>query len=303
VIAVSIRFTNDILSRQTLFDLEHITEKLSKTQAQLSSGKRITAPEDDPYGSGRAVALRNDLADVQQYQVNIHDASAWTQTTDSALGNVTNLLQRARELTVEAANGTQNADSRMAISAEMTQIKASLQAQANSTYNGRYIFSGTATDVAPYPTNSYAGTLLPVQRLIAPGEIVKVNIDGPAAFGTTAAGPPATKSVFDVMDSIIADLNAGNSGALQTTALTDLDASFTTALNARTTVGALSNRLETQANRLSVQELSVTDLLSKTEDADMAKTLISYSQTQTAYQAALQAGAKIIQPTLMDFLR
>ena len=299
---MSIRFTNDILSRQTLFDLQHITDTLSKTQAQLSSGKRITAPEDDPYGSGRAVSLRNDLADVQQYQVNINDASAWTQTTDSALGNVTDLLQRARELAVEAANGTQNQDSRNAIASEMTQIKASLLAQANATYNGRYIFSGTATNVAPYPSNTYAGTTLPVQRLIAPGEIVKVNTDGPSAFGVTAAGPPATKNVFDVMDGIISALGTGNSAVLQTTSLTDLDASFTTALNARTTVGALSNRLDTQASRLSAQELSVTDLLSKTEDADMAKTLITYSQTQTAYQAALQAGAKIIQPTLMDFL-
>jgi flagellar hook-associated protein 3 FlgL len=109
--------------------------------------------------------------------------------------------------------------------------------------------------------------------------------------------------VFDVMDDVIGALNAGNMSALQTTALTELDGSFTTALNARTTVGAISNRLDTQRTRMSGQELSVTDLLSKTEDADMAKTLITYSQTQTAYQAALQAGAKIIQPTLMDFLR
>jgi flagellar hook-associated protein 3 FlgL len=299
---MSIRFTNDILSRQTLFDLGNITDKLSRTQRELSSGKRINAPEDDPYGSGRAVSLRNELADVQQYQVNINDASAWTQTTDSALGNVTDLLQRARELTVQAANGTQNQDSLNAISSEMTQIKASLLAQANSTYNGRYIFSGTATNVQPYPSNAYAGTTLPVQRLIAPGEVVQVNTDGPTAFGAQAAGPPATKNVFDVMDDIIGDLNSGNSAALQTTALTELDASFTTALNARTTVGAMSNRLDSQGTRLGAQELSVTDLLSKTEDADMAKTLVTYSQTQTAYQAALQAGAKIIQPTLMDFL-
>jgi flagellar hook-associated protein 3 FlgL len=185
----------------------------------------------------------------------------------------------------------------------MTQIKASLLAEANSTYNGRYIFSGTATNVAPYPSNAYAGSTLPVQRLIAPGEIVKVNQDGPAAFGVQAAGPPVTKNVFDVLDDVIGALNAGNMSALQTTALTELDGSFTTALNARTTVGAISNRLDTQRTRMSGQELSVTDLLSKTEDADMAKTLITYSQTQTAYQAALQAGAKIIQPTLMDFLR
>jgi flagellar hook-associated protein 3 FlgL len=299
---MAVRFTNDVLSRQTLFDLGNITEKLSKTQEQLSSGKRITAPEDDPYGSGRAVTLRNQLADVQQYQVNINDASAWAQQTDSSLGNVTDLLQRARELTVQAANGTQNQDSLNAISSEMTQIKASLSAEANSTYNGRYIFSGTATSTPPYPTNAYAGNALPVQRLIAPGEIVAVNTDGPSAFGTQAAGPPATKNVFDVMDDIIGALNSGNMTTLQSTSLTELDGSLTTALNARTTVGAISNRLDTQSTRMSGQELSVTDLLSKTEDADMAKTLITYSQTQTAYQAALQAGAKIIQPTLMDFL-
>ncbi len=104
------------------------------------------------------------------------------------------------------------------------------------------------------------------------------------------------------MDDIIGALNAGDMPTLQGSALSELDGSLTTALNARTTVGAVSNRLDTQNTRMSGQELSVTDLLSKTEDADMAKTLITYSQTQTAYQAALQAGAKIIQPTLMDFL-
>jgi flagellar hook-associated protein 3 FlgL len=299
---VAVRFTNDILSRQTLFDLGNITEKLAKTQEQLSSGKRIGQPEDDPYGSGRAVSLRNELADVQQYQSNINDASAWTQTTDSALGNVTDLLQRARELVVQAANGTNDQASLQAISAEMVQLKATLQGQANATYNGRYIFSGTATNVAPYQTNAYSGTTLPVQRLISPGQVIPVNTDGPSAFGTQSAGPPPTKNVFDVMDDIIGALNSGNNAVLGTTALTELDGAFTTAVNARTTVGALSNRLDTQASRLSAQELSITSLLSTTEDADMAKTMITYSQTQTAYQAALQAGAKIIQPTLMDFL-
>jgi flagellar hook-associated protein 3 FlgL len=298
----NVRFTNDILSRQTLFDLGNITDTLAKTQNELSTGKRIQQPEDDPYGAGRAVTLRNQLADVQQYQTNINDASAWAQTTDSALGNVTDLLQRARELVVQAANGTQDQTSLDAISSEMTQIKASLQAQANATYNGRYIFSGTATNIEPYQSNAYSGTTLPVQRLIGPGQVIQVNKDGPSAFGVQSAGPPPTKNVFDVLDDIIGDLNTGNNAALGSSALTELDGAFTTAVNARTTVGAISNRLETQGNLLSAQELSVQGLLSQTEDADMAKTLITYSTTQTAYQAALQAGAKIIQPTLMDFL-
>jgi flagellar hook-associated protein 3 FlgL len=298
----NVRFTNDILSRQTLFDLGNITDTLAKTQNELSTGKRITQPEDDPYGAGRAVSLRNQLADVQQYQTNINDASAWAQTSDAALGNVTDLLQRARELVVQAANGTQDQTSLDAISSEMTQIKSSLQAQANATYNGRYIFSGTATNVEPYQSNAYSGTTLPVQRLIGPGQVIQVNKDGPSAFGVQSAGPPATKNVFDVLDDIIGDLNAGNNAALGSSALSELDGAFTTAVNARTTVGAISNRLDTQGNLLSAQELSVQGLLSQTEDADMAKTLIQYSTTQTAYQSALQAGAKIIQPTLMDFL-
>jgi flagellar hook-associated protein 3 FlgL len=298
----NVRFTNDILSRQTLFDLGNITDTLAKTQNELSTGKRITKPEDDPYGAGRAVSLRNQLGDVQQYQTNINDASAWAQTSDAALGNATDLLQRARELVVQAANGTQDQTSLNAISAEMVQIKSSLQAQANATYNGRYIFSGTATNVEPYQSNAYSGTTLPVQRLIGPGQVVQVNQDGPSAFGAQSAGPPPTKNVFDVLDDIIGDLNTGNNAALGSTALTELDGAFTTAVNARTTVGAISNRLDTQTNLLSAQQLSVQGLLSDTEDADMAKTLIQYSTTQTAYQAALQAGAKIIQPTLMDFL-
>ncbi len=219
----NVRFTNDILSRQTLFDLGNITDTLAKTQNELSTGKRIQQPEDDPYGAGRAVTLRNQLADVQQYQTNINDASAWAQTTDSALGNVTDLLQRARELVVQAANGTQDQSSLDAISAEMTQIKASLQAQANATYNGRYIFSGTATNIEPYQSNAYSGTTLPVQRLIGPGQVIQVNKDGPSAFGVQSAGPPATKNVFDVLDDIIGDLNTGNNAALGSSALTELD--------------------------------------------------------------------------------
>jgi flagellar hook-associated protein 3 FlgL len=129
---MAIRFTNDILSRQTLFDLGNITETLSKSQNELSTGKRISTPEDDPYGAGLAVSLRNQLADNQQYQTNISDASAWTSTADSTLGNVTDILQRARELVVEAANGTQDQTSLNGISAELTQLKASLPTTATT---------------------------------------------------------------------------------------------------------------------------------------------------------------------------
>jgi flagellar hook-associated protein 3 FlgL len=299
---MAVRFTNDILSTQTLFNLGNITDALAKTQNEMSTGKRISSPEDDPYGAGLAVSLRNELASNQQYQTNISDATGWTSTADSTLGNVTDILQRARELVVEAANGTQDQTSLNAISAELTQLKGSLQAQANATYNGRYIFSGTATNTEPYPTNTYAGNTLPVQRIVGAGQTVTINQVGPAAFGTSSAGPPPTKNVFDVMDDVINDLNTGNNAALGSSALTEIDGAFNTAVNARTTVGSIADRLQTQTTLLSSQELSIQNVLSNDEDADMAKVAITFSQTQLAYQAALQAGAKVIQPTLMDFL-
>ena len=298
----NVRFTNDILSRQTLFDLGNITDTLAKTQNELSTGKRIQQPEDDPYGAGRAVTLRNQLADVQQYQTNINDASAWAQTDrlgarqrhgPSPARPRAGRAGRERDAGPELARRDlvrDDADQGVAAGAGERDVQRALH------------LLGHGDEHPAVPVNAYSGTTLPVQRLIGPGQVVQVNKDGPSAFGAQSAGPPPTKNVFDVLDDIIGDLNTGNNSALGSSALTELDGSFTTAVNARTTVGAISNRLDTQSNLLSAQELSVQGLLSKTEDADMAKTLIQYSTTQTAYQAALQAGAKIIQPTLMDFL-
>jgi flagellar hook-associated protein 3 FlgL len=138
--------------------------------------------------------------------------------------------------------------------------------------------------------------------MIGDGQTVNIGVPGPTAFGTTAAGPPATQNVFDAFDSIISDLNSGNTTALGSTAISSLDSALTTAGNARTAVGAMANRLDTQTNCLTAQQLSLTGVLSDTEDADTAKVAVAFSQSQTAYQAALQVGAKIIQPTLLDFL-
>jgi flagellar hook-associated protein 3 FlgL len=74
-------------------------------------------------------------------------------------------------------------------------------------------------------------------------------------------------------------------------------------IGARAVVGALSNRLEAAGSRLGELEQSTTQLLSETEDADMAKTLVDYSMQQSVYQAALKAGSQLIQPSLLDFLR
>jgi flagellar hook-associated protein 3 FlgL len=292
------RVTNQTLARQTLYDLNNSTNRLAQLQQQLSTGKQISSPEDDPFGTGHALSLRDELSSVQQYQRNINDGVAWLQQTDSALGNSNDILNRIRSLVVQAGNGTEDSTSLDAIKTEIGQLKESLREQANTTLDGRYVFSGSQTKTQPYPSpgNTYAGNTGTVQRQIGQGQLVPVNQDGPSVFG------PNGNNVFDLLDRIQSDLASGNKTNLQNQDLTDLDSAMDTLQSGRSTAGAMQNRLTTQLSRLKDAEVNVSDLLSKTEDADMAQTMVNYSMTQTVFQAALQAGAKVIQPTLMDFL-
>ena len=160
------RATGSQVIRQTLFDLNHVTEQLAKDQRQLSGGKAINQPEDDPFGAGRALFLRGEVGDVQQFQRTINEGTAWLETTDIALNNVTGAVQRLRELVVQAANGTNDQGGLDAIKAEVAQLKESIREQANSTFAGRYIFSGTTTTTKPYPapSNANVGNTGAVQR-------------------------------------------------------------------------------------------------------------------------------------------
>jgi flagellar hook-associated protein 3 FlgL len=292
------RVTQQTLARQTLFDLNSTTNRLAQLQQQLSTGKQITKPEDDPFGTGRALSLRDELAGTQQYQRNINDGVAWLQQSDTALGNANDVMSRVRTLVVQAGNGTNDAGSLKAIQTEITQLKESLREQTNTTIDGRYVFSGTQTKTQAYPApgNSFAGNTNLVQRQIGQGQTVPVSQDATAVFG------PNGNNVFDLLDRIQSDLSSGNTSNLQGQDLTDIDTAMDRLQSGRSNVGATQNRLTTQLSRLKDAEVNVSDLLSKTEDADMAKTMVNFSMTQTVYQAALQAGAKVIQPTLMDFL-
>ena len=125
-----LRATQTTLARQTLYDLNNASDRLSKVQNQLSTGKQINQPEDDPFGAGRALFLRDELADVQQYQRNINEGSTWLTGTDTALGNANDIMQSVRTLVVQASNGTLDQADMNAISTQIGQLKESLRDQS-----------------------------------------------------------------------------------------------------------------------------------------------------------------------------
>ncbi len=306
-----IRSTQTSRVRQTIHDLQAAAARVAASQAKLSSGRQIDRPEDDPFGAGRALALRNDLGDLRQYQRNVDEGQAWLQASDIALANATGIVQRVRELTVQASNGSLDAASLRAIGTEVRQLREALREQGNATFAGRFLFAGSRTlpeagYSGPYPAAppvTYAGNLDGIRRTASEGEHVTVNVPGPAAFDSTTVAPG--QNLLATLDAIEGHLTASppSRSAIGEVDLRLLDDHLNSLTQGRATIGARMNRLEAQSARLQDLELNVQDVLSKTEDADMARTMVEFSTHQAGYQAALQAGAKVIQPSLLDFLR
>ena len=296
-----------MISRSLLSDLNGVAERLARTQQKLSSGKELTRPSDDPFAVSRAIALRGSLEATRQYQRNVGEATAWEDVTEQALSRITDSVQRARELLIQGASDANGPEAREAMAAEIETLIDSVKQEANATYGGRYVFSGTETGTRPYAlgaVDAYAGNAAPVAREIGPGVSLNVNVIGSDVLGQGQAA--ADDRLLHVLRDIVDDLRGGtpaNANDLRGTDLQRLDDNLGELTRLRAVVGATTNRLETADTRLQELEESSMTLLSETEDADMAKTLIDYSMQQSVYQSALRAGANIVQASLLDFLR
>lgn len=295
---MSTRITQSMMSRSLLTDLQDVSSRLSRTREKLASGKALTRPSDDPFAVSRALQYRSELASNRQYQRSIGEANGWQTVTDTALATIGDALLRARDLTVQAANGATSDDARAAIRTEVRQLIDHIKTTANAQYAGRYVFSGAATLTAPYSTASdtYAGDTNVIRREIGPGVQLDVNVVGQSVIGDGTSG------IVQTLRDVEAHLTANDTSALGSD-LTALDAAHDLLVDARAQVGARVNRLESAGARLTELEEASMTLLSKTEDADIAETLVQVSQQQAVYESALRAGATIVQQSLLDFLR
>lgn len=414
------RITNNMLMNNMINYIGNNLTRMDKLQNQLATGKKISVPSDDPVVAARALKLRTDVAEIDQYQRNTKDAQSWMEITEDTLAKIGDVLQRTRELTVEGANGTLTPEDSQKINEEIKQLKKQLVQLGNSTYAGRYIFSGYKTDtklldettgyfainVANSENIKYeigvgddieinvpggdlfnnggvaVGTSSGVTTgnsdvsslaITAANNTLSVNIDGDAfvvnitpntyadmnALATeiqtqinngkqsataavtvsaiggklwfTSGSTGATSSVaisggsaaatlglttttqingttsqkgklIDDFDLLITALNSGDTTAASNL-LTNFDDDINNVLRIRADIGARLNRIELTANRLDNDNISFTKLMSENEDVDMAQTIMNLQSEENVYKASLAGGARIIQPSLIDFLR
>jgi flagellar hook-associated protein 3 FlgL len=290
------RVTTGMSQRHVLTDLRRVQERLATAQDQVSSGKRIEKPSDDPLGAERAMRLGDQLESTSAYRTAVDESRSWLDATDTALKSLGDIVQRARELTLQAANGATTPAGRQSIKLELDQLTEQAKTTLNGAFDGRHLFSGTATDTAPYSTataDAYQGDSAAVVRQIGPGVSVQVNI----------TGDDVLSGLLPTLRTLSAHLQANDVASLQTTDLKALDAGFDTLTAKRAQVGAITNRVDAAGQRLDDVFDVTTAFLSKTQDADLPKALTDLSAQQNALQAALRGGATLIQQSLMDFLR
>jgi flagellar hook-associated protein 3 FlgL len=291
------RVTQSMLSHRSLENLQVGLGRLGQLQEQLTSGKTINRPSDSPSGTSSAMRLRTSMTQVQQFQRAAQDGASWLNTVDSALTTATDTVRHARELGLQAVNGAMGQSSRAALAASVDQLREGLIGTANTAYLGRPVFGGvTAGSTAYDASGAYVGEPGAVMRTVGDGTRVRVDVGGQDAFG------PDGDSVFHHLDALSLAITSGDDTAIGT-ALTALAADLDRLGTAQAEAGTRAARVDQAAQVATDAELRMKNDLSAVEDVDLAATVVQLQLQEVAYQAALGATARVLQPSLMEFLR
>lgn len=299
------RITQRSMTTTSLAGLQGNQSRLQTLQQQLSSGRALSRPSDSPTGAVTALKIRSDSQRVSQYSRNASDGLARLGAADGAITSGLALVDRLRVLVVQARSGAMDASAREALANEVDSVQAGLVAVANTTYLQQPLFAGTAPVTAAYGASDGSGTFVPtlyngngsaVSRTIAEGTTVEVSVSGDKVFGS--GGPD---DLFATAAGIAQDLRTNPTGLGDR--LAALDRGRVAMQSALSVVGARYNRIETAKTAADSRSVDLRGALAEVEDIDVPKTIMDLQMQQVAYQAALGATAKVLQPTLMDFLR
>lgn len=300
-----IRVTNNMLVNDLMRNLNNNYRMMDKYQRQLATGRKINAPSDNPAGLVKSLRLRTNIVENEQYLANINEAINFMETTDSALDNITQILHRVRELTVKAANGTNDPGAHQAIADEIKELNEQLKLIANTTYGTKHVFGGRNVTEPPCKGSEWQGNDEYLELEIGVGINIPINItnkDMNYFFTDYDDGTVTREGVFTLLDNLVDDIRNGKLDEISA-ALSKIDGKMNDMLTARSVIGAKSNRLELQRSRLESTGISFTGLLANNEDADLAEVIMNLKMQENVYRASLAAGARIIQPSLVDFLR
>ena len=287
-----------------------ITQQLGQQEStiaglemQLSSGKALNTPSDNPAAVSQVLQLSGQSAQITTWQSNASTAASWLGVANDAANTALNQMQSARTVLLQALNhGTQTSSSYQAMATQLQGINQTLLATANTQYEGRAMFAGTSAVTQAYDASgNYQGNgdapSVVIGAGTGPGQTTPISVAGTALFGTGAA------NLFTTLSTVVAQLSGGAPTSAQlNTALTALDANITTATQGAATLGEAAQQATAANAALTTQLQSVQATQSGLENVNIATVTSQLDSQLTNYQAAMWAASKAIPETLVNFL-
>jgi flagellar hook-associated protein 3 FlgL len=295
------RISDQQMLAQAQYQMNADYDQLAQAQLVLSTGRQINTPADNPVGAAAALELQDHQAQTDSFNTTATDTLGWLQTTDTGLSTINDTLIQVRSLAVQGGDAALTQDQRQAMAANVAQLLQTAVQAANATYDGRYVLSGYKTSTVPFAITttggvasvSYQGDGNAIQREVSPGQMMQINTPGSTAL----------PQVFAAIAQLQNDLQSGNTAAIGGADLQALDDAHDGLLVAQAGVGANINHIQSVQNTIQTTQLNLSNQYSQLVDANMATAATNFSERQATYQAALNAAAKVIQPTLLDFLK
>jgi len=290
------RITQTMLQDNLLRNLFASQKEMDKYFTQIYTGKKIRRPSEDPVIAMRGINYRTELTEIEQYKRNASGIWKWMDHADDALDKATNVLHRMEELAVQASNDTLTVAERESIAKEVRQLRDQMVDIANTQVSGRYIFNGTDTDVAPVQDGQIIageGRNQEVRVEIAKDITIPINLNPDDVFD---------EGLFENIDFFIDALENGNQADIDES-IGNINDSMTKIVQGRAELGARMNRLELIEDRLEHQAIIAEDIMKTNEGVDFEEAVTNLLTQEVIHRAALSAGSKIIQPSLVDFLR
>jgi flagellar hook-associated protein 3 FlgL len=333
------KVTNNSTFRLMQTNLERITEKLQDLRNEGATGLKLNKPSDDPTAIRPVLTTRTEIRDTDRYLETMGVTADKMASTDGYLAGIENVLQRAKEISINAINGGMSAADLDTLANEISELKQQLLDSANATVDGKYIFAGYQENIKPFtenpaytaaaydPTDSttwpylYNGDANPTQLEITPGEYLDATITGNQLFlgisntnwvGTAspAAGQPEAGHVdlFSVLTRVEEAIRANNiddplgaGGGMQAN-LTNLETAANQERIIRSRLGNRATRVEAATKQEESVKIDLQQILSRYQDADAIATFNDISKQETAFQAALSITAKVSKISILDYL-
>ncbi len=304
------RITDSFRTRSVIEQLNTGRERVTDLQEKLATGKRINRPSDDPLGATTSLRLRSLLESNKQFEDNIIDSISHLETTETALNDVHTILLDIKDIATRGANDATIDRDDLASNVDL--LLDNMIEVGNTKFQGKYIFGGTKTLTKPYqlnknernfPTgdpivNNY-GNMEYVQRQLNENTIIDLNTPGSTIFDKEAQGGVNT---FNIINDLRVALESDNSENIRNS-IDKLSSALDQSLKAFTEVGLKKQIAIFNQDRFSAQNINVKTKLSSIEDTDFGEAFIQFKTEENALNSALSAGARVISPSLGDYLR